>query len=354
MNKHLKILVLLVTISPAVLLNAQINKAVQTKLFSISQGERPVYDECKLYMSSSGNTVSLVTNDANGKFYVYESGKKRGPIDDFKKIIQKPQDEKNILSSSVYVSERPTNKEGIVITNDDGNMSIKSGAKSYGPYQLVFNAYTGDDGILTAATVLQDMKPNLLTQSGTLIKLDGMPTYTNVSPSGKKVLIVAIKEYTPSMDVLKQDISKLSVTELQKLSKKMEEERNNAPPPEAFIYFSDGKKLGPYPKDALSSDNPAFCVTAGENWMMTIDNKLYVNGTLLANLGDEYTPINTIWLSPDAKRFAIIGYDKISFSDGSSYQFPLLIKKSLKDGKIWLTWVSLENEKDIVLYSKPL
>lgn len=354
MKKHLKFLVLLVIISPAVLLNAQVDKVIKTKLFSIPAGEKPVYSECKLYMSSSGNSVSLVTNDINGKFYVYENGKRLGPIVDFKKIVQKPQDEQDILTSSVYVSERPTNQEGIVITNDDGKMSIKSGAKTYGPYQLVLNAYTGDDGILTAAIVLQDMKPNLLTQSGNLIILDAMPLYSNVSPSGKKVLIVTVKEYTPSVDVLKQDLSKLSVTELQKLSKKMEEEKNNAPPPQAFIYFSDGKKMGPYPKDAFSSGNPAFCVTAGENWMMTIDNMLYVNGTLLANLGDEYTPLNTIWLSPDAKRFAIIAYDKISFNDGSSFQFPLLVKKSIKDGKIWLTWVSLENEKEIVLYSKPL
>jgi hypothetical protein len=261
MNKHLKFLVLLVIISPALLLNAQVSNAVKKKLFSISIGEKPVYDECKLYMSSSGNSVSLVTNDINGKFYVYENGKRLGPIVDFKKIVQKPQDEKDILTSSVYVSERSTNQEGIVITNDDDKMSIKSGAKTYGPYQLVLNAYTGDDGILTAAIVLQDMKPNLLTQSGNLIKLDAMPSYSNVSPSGKKFLVVSVKEYTPSMELLNQDLSKLSVTELQKLSKKMEEEQNNAPPPQAFIYFSDGEKLGPYPKDAFSSDNPAFCVT---------------------------------------------------------------------------------------------
>ena len=88
--------------------------------------------------------------------------------------------------------------------------------------------------------------------------------------------------------------------------------------------------------------------------MMTIDNNLYVNGTLLANLGSESVPNNTIWLSPDGKRYAIISYDKITFSDGSSFTFPLLVKKSQKDGKIWLNWVSLENEKEIVLYSKPL
>jgi hypothetical protein len=139
-----------------------------------------------------------------------------------------------------------------------------------------------------------------------------------------------------------------------KLTKKIEEEQKNAPPPVAYIYMNDGKKLGPYPKDAFFTDNPAFCITAGENWMMTVENKLYVNGTLLANLGSENVPNNTIWLSPDGKRFVIIAYDKISFSDGSSYAFPILVKKSLKEGKILLTWVSLENGKDIVLYSKPL
>jgi hypothetical protein len=348
------ILILLIAILPAALLNAQVKNAVKTKLFSISAGEKPVYSECKLYMSSSGTAVSLVTNDANGKFYIYENGKKQGPIDDFKKIVQKPQDEKDILNSSIYVSERATNQEGIITSNDEGKMSVKSGGKTYGPYQMVLNAYTGDDGKLSAAIILENMKPSLLTQTGTLVKLDGMPSYTTVSPSGKKVLIVSVKEYTPSMDFLKQDLSKMSTNEILKLSKKMEEEQKNAPPPEAYIYINDGKKLGPYPKDTFFTDNPSFCVTAGENWMMTIDNKLYVNGTLLANLGSEYVPNNTIWLSPDGKRFAIIAYDKISFSDGSFYAFPILVKKSQKEGKIFLTWVSLENEKEIVLYSKPL
>ena len=354
MKNNRLILVFLIAISSAVLLNAQVKSAVKTKLFSISAGEKPVYSECKLYMSSSGTTVSLVTNDDKGKYYIYENGKKRGPIDDFKKIVQEPQDEKDILVSSIYINERTTNQEGIVTSNDEGKMSIKSGEKTYGPYQMVLNAYTGDDGKLVAAIILENMKPSLLTQTGTLVKLEGMPSYTSVSPSGKKVIIVSIKEYTPSMDALNQDLSKLSTNEILKLSKKIEEEQKNAPPPEAYIYLNDGKKLGPYPKDAFFTDNPAFCVTAGENWMMTIDNKLYVNGILLANLGTEYVPNNTIWLSPDGKRYAIIAYDKITFSDGSSYAFPLLVKKSEKEGKILLTWVSLENEKEIVLYSKPL
>lgn len=347
-------LVFLIAISPVVFLNAQVNNAVKTKLFSISAGEKPVYSECKLYMSSSGSTVSLVTSDANGKYYIYETGKKLGPIGDVKKIAQKPQDEKDILTSSLYVSERATNQEGTVTSNDDGKMSIKSGLKTYGPYQLVLSAFTGDDGNLSAAIILEDMKPSLLTQTGSLVKLEGLPSNTAVSPSGKKVLFVSVKEYAPSMEFLNQDLSKLSTDEILKLTKKMEEEQNNAPPPQAFIYINDGKKLGPYPKDAFSADNPAFCITSGENWMMTIDNKLYVNGTLLANLGTEYVPNSSIWLSPDGKRFAIISYDKITFSDGSSFQFPLLVKKSQKDGKIWLNWVSLENEKEIVLYSKPL
>ena len=358
MKNNLIILALFIAISPAVLLNAQVNNVIKTKLFTISAGEKPVYSECKLYLSSSGTTVSLVTNEdngsRNGNYYIYENGKKQGPIDDFKKIVQKPQDENDILISSVYVSERATNHEEMVTTNDEGKMLIKSGGKTYGPYQLVLNAFTGDDSILTSAIIMNDMKPSLLTQSGTLVNLESIPAFINVSPSGKKVLIVSIKEYSPSSEILNKDLSKLSIAELQEFSKKVEEEKNNAPPPVGYIYFNDGKKLGPYPKDAFSPNNPAFSITAGENWMMTIDNKLYVNGTFLANLGSDYVPTNTIWLSPDAKRYAIISYEKITFSDDSSFQYPLLVKKSKKDGKIWLNWVSLENGKDIVLYSKPL
>ena len=46
--------------------------------------------------------------------------KKLIPTKLFKKIEQKPQDEKDILISSIYVNERPTNQEGIVTSNDEG------------------------------------------------------------------------------------------------------------------------------------------------------------------------------------------------------------------------------------------
>jgi hypothetical protein len=198
------------------------------------------------------------------------------------------------------------------------------------------------------------MKPRLITQTGVTMDLVGMPSYNCSSPSGKIVIIVANKEYNPAEEFQNVDFSKMTVEQMNKLTQEIEEKQKNAPPPEAYLYFNDGKKLGPYPIDSFSGNNPAFCKTGGENWFMTIGRKLYVNGAVLADLGSDNVSNDDIWLSPDGKRYAIKTYDNIKFSDGSTFNYPLMIRFSQKDGKTWITWVSLENERDIVLYSKPL
>ena len=87
---------------------------------------------------------------------------------------------------------------------------------------------------------------------------------------------------------------------------------------------------------------------------MVIGNKLYVDGTLLKDFGDFYINPCDIWLSEDGRRYAVRSYDKLVFSDGNEYSFPLKVIWEKKNGVIHLSWVSFENERDIVLYSRDL
>ena len=333
------------------IVNAQ-TAVSKKKVFEIGPGEEPVYSEYTLLLSSSGTDVSMVTTSATDKYFLYINGQKKGPFEDPKKI-EWTDDREEDMYSSVYRDNRVVDQNKFLTAGDDGRMLIKANGKSYGPFQLVLNIFSDTDGNLISAITVEGMNASLLTQSGTIIKLEGIPSYTCSSPSGKKVIVMATKEFNPAAEFMNIDFSKLTQEQMMKLSKDIEAKQKAAPPPVSFLYFNDGTKLGPYPKDDISNNNPAFCKTGGDNWLMQLNSKLYVNGAEIATL-ENYVSNDDIWLSEDGKRYAIITNEKIAFSDGSSFDFPLKIKRITKNGVTSFTWVSLENKKDVVVYSKTL
>ena len=90
--------------------------------------------------------------------------------------------------------------------------------------------------------------------------------------------------------------------------------------------------------------------------IMIIDNALYINGLKIKQFSTDNTSLNmcNIWISLDGKRYAVLSYKEILFSDGSSYPAPVNLDIEKKDGKTFLKWIALENEKDLVSYSKEL
>jgi hypothetical protein len=157
-------------------------------------------------------------------------------------------------------------------------------------------------------------------------------------------------------ELMKMDFSKMSQDEIIKVMQQQAEKQKNAGPPKAYVYTNGGKKFGPFPASGIHDKNPAFCKSGGANWYMVIDNTLYINGVKVKQFSYDDVTASTcnVWLSADGKRYAIITYRKILFSDGSSYAAPLKMDTENKEGKTILKWISLENEKDLVAYSKEL
>jgi hypothetical protein len=323
-------------------------------LFSIGNDEIPVYDESRIYIENSGTSVSMVTMNFDKKYFLYENGEKKGPFENTESCGFEPGENEENMNSSTYNFEGANIQEDLVYNNDNYQSMIRAGDKKYGPFEAIMSVYADKNGKFLMALTSEGMKFSILTTNGTLIPLDGIPNGISVSPSQNKVMMVVVKEENPALEYMSLDFSKMTQEEIMKVAKEMEEKQKNAPPPEAFIYFNDGKKFGPYPKDPVFGGNPGFCKTGGDNWVFLIGKDLYVNGSLLASLPVDYVSASDIWLSEDGKRYAIISYERILFSDGQSFEYPLKIKRVEKDGLTWLNWISLENKTDIVLYSKPL
>jgi hypothetical protein len=324
------------------------------KLFSIGKEEITVYGETQIYLENTSTRVIMVTMDFNGKYYLYDIDGRKGPFDDVDSCGFNPGEVDTDMYSSIYNYEGASLGLDLLSFNDEGRTMVRAGNKTYGPFESVTNIYTDKSGKFTMAITSEGMNFSLLTSNGTLLPLESIPYASSVSSSLNKAFVVVVKEENPAADYMNLDFSKMTQDELMKIAREIEEKQKNAPPPEAYVYLNDGKKFGPYQQESIFGGNPFFCKTGGDNWGLLLDKKLYVNGSLLAELPVEYVSAGDIWLSEDGKRFVIISIEKILFSDGQSFANPLKVKMQKEGDKTWFSWICLENETDVVLYSKAL
>jgi hypothetical protein len=198
------------------------------------------------------------------------------------------------------------------------------------------------------------MKSYLVTAEGQNTELEGNAESLHISPSGRNY-VFAVKE-NPNLNaaLLNMDFSKMTTEELMKFAREQEEKAKNAGPPKAWVYMSNGPKLGPFDAREFYFNSLTYTKTGGDNWIMRMDNTLYINGIEKRKFEDIDLNSCKVWLSKDGKKYAVASWDKIVFYDGAVYQYPIKITGLEKDGKIIMKWVSLENEKDLVVYSGEL
>jgi hypothetical protein len=299
-------------------------------LFSVGINEKPVFNKSSLLISPIGTETIVITEDDKENFYAYENGKKKGP---FKSVqgtgVKLPQDD---LKEFDPIFRKESDDYQKYISNDkDGQIKLNFQGRTYGPYQFILELYLSADQKSFNAIAMKDARPVIITSGGSVFPLEGQPGYNYISPTREKMMVTTIKEN--------------------------ENPGNNgstgsAQVPEAYIYFEDGKKFGPYNPKKITGYNPAFSKTGGDNWLLTMDSKLYINGKLVQSLPDEKISPANIWLTEDGKRYAVIVYNRIEFHDGKIFNDPLKIRISVANNKITVWWLSYENEKDIVLNSR--
>lgn len=322
-------------------------------LFEIGKGEMPVFNKSSIVISPIGSSVTVLTSDDEGRIYVYENGQKRGPFDDIRNTrVSIPEDDPGEFDP-IYRRESDQDYEKYALKDDAGQVSINFGGKSFGPFQFILEFYATKDKTAFYSVVMKDSKPLVISSSGNSFSLDGQPGYSHISPSGKKMIVSTVKENNETGELLNRDLSGLSAEEINKLKKEIEAKQKNKPP-DAYVYLQDGTKFGPYNPRKISADNPAFIKTGGDNWLLTMDSRLYINGKAVRDLPNDQISPSNIWITEDGKRYVIVFINRIEFSDGQVFKDPLKIRILNNQNKTTLWWLSFENEKDIVLYARNL
>jgi hypothetical protein len=328
------------------------NNIQQKILFSIGKGEKPLPGRAILSPSPIGTSVTVLTSDEGGRIYIYADGKKIGPFKDLTETrIKMPVDNPDEYDPVLRKDSDP-DYEKYIQNNDEGGLTLRFQGRSFGPFQFILEFYTTNDKKAFSAIVMKEGKPQIITSSGKSFELDGQPAYSCISASGGKMMVTVVKENNGRGELMNREKSGLKPGETVKSGLEMKGDK--VVPPEAYIWFQDGKKYGPYDPKKINASNPSFNKTGGENWLLTMGSKLFINGTFVQELVNQYISPANIWLAEDGKRYVILVYNLIEFSDGIVFKEPLKIRISVNRNKITVWWLLLENDKDIVLYSRTI
>jgi len=354
MKKPFPILLLLTALLYQPLIS-QTTPLTRKVLISLQPGEKIMYAESFLSLAISTEQVSLTTK-MDDKFFVYKNGVKKGPFDNLDEQEAPTKADSEDMQSKCSIYQPQENNEtnlSYLSANTDGSYTITLNNKKYGPYMLISHLHVWPDKSgFFAITMDKNMNSFLVTSEGLNVALKGDAEKIQVSPTGKKFLFAVNEREAVDMSALTKDYSKMTQEEIMKWAKEMEQKANSAPQAMSYVLLNGTTKFGPFPLSTFYSDNPAF--TKNGNWIMSVNNTLYINGVKVKEFTDMDVNTCQTYLSPDGKKYALASYEKIYFSDGKTYPSPLEIIAGEKDGKITLKWLSLENEKDLVLYSREI
>jgi hypothetical protein len=351
MKRVIIVLTLFVTSTLFIIGQAQVTKKL---LLSLQPGEVLQTNESCIELSYTANQLYVVARKGDNIF-VYEGGQRKGPFN-MDAVQLKNCGDKTTDQCAVCDPDQPDMGSGIISYTETGGMAINFKGKTYGPYKFVTAMHMPADKSWFIALVVKDGKYLVVSSDGTTQVIEGNGNYLHVSCSGKKYMVVCKEGAGTDAAMLDIDYSTMTQEKMMEMVQKQAEKQKGAGTPQAYMYTTGGKKFGPYPANEISENNPAFCKTSGENWYMFIDNFLYVNGEKIKQISTDDINAHScnVWLSSDGKRYAIVAYDKILFSDGVSFPFPIKVDIENKEGKTYIKWISYENEKDLVLYSKEL
>lgn len=346
-----KLAIVLILIVVVIQGYGQSSTVTRKLLLSLQTGETILTAESNIALILVNNQVNITTM-VDDKFYVYKNGQRSGPFDSSKDLdLNKSLAGNDNTDNQCAVYQTPTSEfdPELMEMTENGTFLIKLNGKKYGPFDMLKTFYIWPDKSgFVAIAMDKTMKSSLVTSEGLKVALEGDVEKIQVSPTGKK-FVFAVKERDPASQV---DFTKMTQQQIIDYSLK----QSQATPKELFsyVYVNGTTKLGPFPLNAFYSDNPGFVKTGNANWIMSIDNTLYINGVKIKQFTDIDVNICKTYVSSDGKRYAIVSYDKIYFSDGKTFPSPLETSATEKEGKITLKWISLENEKDLVFYSRDL
>jgi hypothetical protein len=354
-NKHMKKMIFglsLLTFSIGLRAQQEIKREL---LLTIPENETMVTGESRFVVGCTSKQNCIITRDnEKSKFYTYQNGTKIGAFNSIYDAFNKNSINESNNSNSLVMSDDVLRSTDFVTVNDSGLFLLNHLGKVYGPYKLLMNAVISEDKQVFHAIVrTEDNRQAMVSNAYAPIFLEGNIMTLSASSSGKTALVCVMSGIDVMGEMIKLKELNLSDEEYQaRLMKLMEESAKQTAASLMTVYTSNGHKFGGYVKEKIGSANPSFCKTGGEHWMMIFENKLYVDGSVVTDFKDGLIGLNDVWISADGVKYIYRTDEKLVFSDGRTYDYPLMLDYCKESNEI--TWVVLENKNTFVKYSYKL
>ena len=322
-------------------------KAAATTVYTLGPDEEILRAESTIEITAEAADVILVLAKDRAKnppFFVFRDGKKTGPYASVNDAMNAAYAGRAGAAGgrsdcAVYdPGDPPDSARPEPAQAAGGKMVVRFKGKTFGPYMMVLQASATPDGA-TAFYIAGDSDKSWFGCSdGRVVAFGGMPENMKFSPDGKNGAVV-VK-------------GKLSLTEMNDLSKLPPEKMAAAMKDldKSFLYTIDGRSFGPF-DDNFGSSSFWYPKTSNDLYCRVRDDVLR-NGALLFK-ADSFDSCN-FYPSPDGKSYAMFTYESIVFSDGQSYPSPLDVLVVARAGRTVFRWISLENEKRLVVYERTM
>lgn len=327
-----KLNLLMYAVTFLITVNALAQAPTKENIYTLKANESIVYGENCFSFSDQGRNIFFVFK-GNAGYSIYDNSAVKGPFKEMNDNLLKPCNQK--INTCAFFEQENADASSYTVANDDGTASISINGKTYGPFMGLLSFQISEDkSKFVAQVVEQNMSKKIISSSGKTMSIDGLASTILMSPDGSFFVMMVGFDYTQQ----NLDPTKITMEQMSSFN----------------IITSDGIKFGPFNTDKVTASDVWFTRTTGNHWFLKNGDDLLLDGKPFIKMPESGAGRCDIWFSADCKRYAISNYEKVKFSDGSSIPYPIQTTLFYKDGKAYLRCVTLENDRELNVYTKAL
>ncbi len=318
-----------------------------TPVYILDPDEEILNPESTIAFSAEAvDVILLLAKDEEKKppYFVFRDGKKTGPyakIGDALRAAYEGKENafgKQRECASYDPGEPPDDARPMTDSAAGGKQVIQFKGKTFGPYVMIFAARATPDGATAFYTAGDNDKAWLGSSDGRVVSFGGIPGELKFSPDGKNAAVMVEGKLTLA------EMNNLAKLPPDKLAAAMNDQEKK------FLYTLDGRTFGPF---GSSFQAYSFWYAKSSNDLFyLVGDDVFKNGVLWFKAGSfdrcQFYP------SPDGKTYAVSTYESIVFSDGKAFPSPLDVIAFERAGKTIYRWITLENDKKIVVYERAM
>lgn len=318
---------------------------VQRKsLVKIGHGEKLLVWESNIGLGCSNQTICVVSKGAGEEYFVYQNGVKKGPFPDASTA-------QNTCNASSF-EQAPSITSHYYEGNDHpqyegGEMKYSFNNQSYGPFERLMVNVSPDRKHFMAVGSKNSHFYFMSDQTSEKI-IPGWAEYFHWDATGEGLCV--LKSGFNDSELIDVDFSNMTEAEQIAYLNELQNKIDNSVS-ELYVIKLNGDMSGPFSVGEESNNNPGLSLSAQGHWVFSSGTKLLIDGKEVCDFQDMYFESGQVWLSPDAKQWAVKFYDKLLFSDGSEYPYPVRVNYCNEDHSR-IEWITLENENELIHYSR--